>query len=98
MGKLSNGFFCYKGKPLIRKGNVLYYGDITKEVVAMLTVESSVKFKNIALSETIELKLILTDPTVDLQDVMVKSSVRRGLFDALDIAGIWIDRFIKKHV
>ena len=48
------------------------------------------------VSDVIELKLILTDPSIALQNMMVKSSVRRGLFDALDIADIWIDRYIKK--
>lgn len=98
MNKATNEFFKYKGKPLLRKGNVLYYGDMSEEVVAMLTIESSRKFKDIDLSEVVGLKLILTDPSVALQDLVVKSSVRHGLFDALDIAGIWIDRFIKKHV
>lgn len=98
MEKATKEFFKYKGKPLLRKGNVLYYGDMSEEVVAMLTIESSRKFKDIDLSEVVGLKLILTDPSVSLQDLVVKSSVRRGLFDALDIAGIWIDRFIKKHV
>ena len=97
MKKPNDKFLTYKGKPLLRKGKVLYYGDMTEEVVAMLTVESSIKFKDIDLSETIYVKLILTDPTVSVEDMIIKSSVRKGLFDALDIARIWIERFNKRY-
>lgn len=97
MKESGKSFFTYKGKPLLRKGKVLYYGDMSEEVVAMLTVESNRDFKGVDLSEAVELKLILTDPTISVQEMIVKSSVRSGLFDALDIAGIWIERFIKKH-
>lgn len=90
-------FFMYRGKPLVRKGNLCYYGYMYEDVVAMLSVESSFYFKGLEISDRIELKLVLTDPDADLQDVIVKQSVRSGLFDALDIAGIWIDRFIKKR-
>ncbi len=91
-------FFSYKGKPLIRKGRVFYYGNMSDDVVAMLVVESSFNFKGIDVSDRLDLKLILTDPQVDLSKVIVKQSVRYGLFDALDIASIWIDRFKKKRV
>lgn len=92
-----DGFLIYKGKPLVRKDNILYYGSMAQDVVAMLVVESSYDYKGLSVSDSVELKLILTDPSVDLQNVMVKRSVRKGLFDALDIAGIWIDRYIKKN-
>ncbi len=93
----NDGFLTYKGKPLVRKDNVLYYGSMAQDVVAMLVVESSYDYRGVSVSDLVELKLILTDPAVDLQNVMVKRSVRKGLFDALDIACIWIDRYIKKN-
>lgn len=91
-------FLMYKGRPFVRKGNVCYYGYMYDDVVAMLNIESSFKFKDLDISDRIELKLILTDPEVELKDVIVKQSVRSGLFDALDIANIWIERFLKKRV
>ena len=91
-------FFSYKGRPLVRKNNVFYYGNMTDEVVAQLTVESSFKFKGVDISDRVELKLILTDPEIDLKNMIVKQSVRKGLFDALDIATIWIDRFTKQSM
>ena len=33
MKKSNDEFFIYKGKPLLRKGNVLYFGSMSEEVV-----------------------------------------------------------------
>ena len=91
-------FLMYKGRPFVRKNNICYYGYMYDDVVAMLNIESSFNFRGLDVSDRIELKLVLTDPEVELQDVIVKQSLRSGLFDALDIANIWIERFIRKKI
>ncbi len=89
-------FFSYKNKPLVRKGNTIYYGDMSESFVAMLTIESSHEFKDISIGDRIFLQLMSTDPNISPQDVVVKHTVKNSLYEALDIAGIWIDRYTKK--
>ena len=89
-------FFMYKNRPLVRKENVLYYGDICEDYVCMLTIESFIELKDIKIGNKIFLQLISTDPNVSTQDVVVKHTVKNSLYDALDIAGIWIERYKKR--
>lgn len=94
MGK--NNFFLYKKRPLVRKDNVIYYGYMYENVVAMLTIKSTHKVKNLDIGDNIQIQLISTDPKASPQDVVIKHSEKKNLFDALDIAEVWIDRYTKK--
>lgn len=94
MGK--SNFFLYKEKPLVRKDNVIYYGHMYESVVAMLTIKSTHKIKNLNVGDDIQIQLISTDPKASPKDVVIKHSEKNSLFDALDIAQIWIDRYTKK--
>lgn len=89
-------FFLYKGKPLVRKDNILYYGNFSDEFVAMLTIESCTDFFDIKISDKIFLQLISTDPNAAIEDVVVKHTVKNSLYEALDVAEIWIERYTKK--
>lgn len=89
-------FFLYKNKPLLRKGNIIYYGSMIEDFVAMLTIEKSYELKDILISDRIFLQLIATNPNISPQEVVVKHTVKNSLYEALDIAGIWIDRYNKK--
>ncbi|MDE5600743.1 MAG: hypothetical protein K2I60_03915 [Oscillospiraceae bacterium] len=89
-------FFSYKNKPLVRKDNVIYYGNMYEDVVAMLTVKTSHMLDDLSISDKIQVQLISTDPETPPQDMILKHSIRNGLFDALDIADVWIERYIKQ--
>lgn len=88
-------FFTYKDKPLVRKGNTIYYGHMYEDAVAMLTINSSKKSGGLEISDSVGVQLISTDPNTPPQDMVLKHSTQKGLFAALDIASIWIDRISK---
>lgn len=85
-------FFQYKGKPLVRKGNTIYYGDMNEDFVCMLTILSETKFSDLSLGEKVQVQLINTDPKTPVQDMVAKNCQRIGLYNALDIASIWLNR------
>ena len=86
----------YKGKPLVRNKNIIYYGNMYEDFVAMLKIESCFNLKDIEIADKVILRLISTDPDISPQDVVVKHTVKGSLYEALDIAGIWIDRYTKR--
>lgn len=90
-------FFTYKNRPLVRKGNTIYYGNMSDEYVAMLTVVTTKSFKDVSLSDKILVQLISTDPTMPPQDMVAKRSERTGLFQALDVADVWLNRKKKEE-
>ena len=89
-------FFYYKNKPLVRKDNVIYYGNMNEDFVAMLTINSHKEFKDIKIGDKVFLQLISTDPETIPEEVVVKHTVKNNLYEALDIAEIWIERYKKK--
>ena len=89
-------FFYYKNKPLVRKDNIIYYGNMNEDFVAMLTINSYKEFKDIKIGDKVFLQLISTDPETIPEEVVVKHTVKNNLYEALDIAEIWIERYKKK--
>ena len=85
----------YKGKPLVRNGKIIYYGFMNESHVCMLTVLSTKKVNDLDIADKVRVQLIATDPTLNPIEAMIKTSEKQGLFDALDIASIWLTRALK---
>lgn len=86
----------YKGKPLVRCGNTIYYGDMNDPYVICLNVKSSADFKDIKLAENVTIQLLSTDETLSPKDTIIKKSEKKGLFTALDLGAAWLERQLKK--
>ena len=85
-------FFTYKGLPLVRKGNQLYYGNMGDETVAMLQIMSSRKVGDLEVADRVKVFLMLTDTEVDPSEMIKKNSEQNGLYAALDLAYVWLSR------
>ena len=85
-------FLEYKGKPLVRSGNTIYYGNMNGPYVICLNVKSTNDLKDIKLAEKVTIQLLNTDPEVSLKEKVVKKSEKKGLFNALDLGAVWLER------
>ncbi len=83
-------FFTYRGFPLVRKDNVIYYGNMSDKYVTMLTILSTHKVKDLDIADKTRVQLMATDPTVPATEVIAKTSERGSLYEALDVASIWL--------
>lgn len=90
-------FLEYKGKPLVRSGNTIYYGDINEPYVLMLTIKDSEALQDITLAGNVTIQLISTDETLSPKDRIIKKSEKKGLFVALDLGATWLERQLKKE-
>ena len=54
----------YKGHPLMRKDNIVYYGSMADKYIVILQVLESKDFKDLKLSTKVSVQLQLTDQTV----------------------------------
>lgn len=93
---MAEKFLEYKGKPLVRSGNTIYYGDMNDAYVVCLNVKNSEDFKDIKLAGDVTIQLISTDESVAPKDRIVKKSEKKGLFTALDLGATWLERQLKK--
>ena len=91
----------YKGHPLRRKDNILYYGSMSDKYIIMLQIMDTKTVQPAAGSEGVgELKvatkvsvqLQLTDPAVKSRDRVVKKSEKDSLYAAMDVGSIWLER------
>lgn len=93
--KKEEKILTYKGRNLTRKGKVLYYGSMADKYIIMLQVTDSKALDDLELATRVSLQLQLTDPTIKSRDRIVKKTETDGLYQAMDIAAIWLERALK---
>ena len=82
----------YKGHPLMRKDNLIYYGSMADTHIVMLQVLESKKVQDMDIATRVSVQLQLTDPAAKSRDRIVKKSEKPGLYDALDVGCVWLER------
>lgn len=82
----------YKGHPLRRKDNLIYYGTMAEKYIIMLQVLSSKKQGDLSVADRVSVQLQLTDPDLKSRDRVVKKSEKDSLYAAMDVAAVWLDR------
>lgn len=89
-------FFSYKGKPLVKNGNTIYYGDMLDDYVVMMQILSTTTKGDKTVPNNIMVQLMRTDKNIKPQDIIVKKSEKSGLYNAIDIADIWLTRALSE--
>lgn len=88
----------YKGKPLVRKDREIYYGNMTDPYVLYLQVMTTKTENGQELADKVRLMLLSTDLTKAPQDRVMRQTVKNGLYNALDIGSIWLEKALgQKH-
>ena len=87
-----NAVLKYKGRPLLRKDNVVYYGNMSDSHIVMLQILESKKDGDLELATKVSVQLQLTDPDAKPRERIVKESEKDGFYTALDVGCVWLDR------
>ena len=82
----------YKGHPLMRKDNLIYYGSMADSHIVMLQILESKPQGDVQIATRVDVQLQLTDPAAKSRDRVVKKSEKAGLYDALDVGCVWLER------
>ncbi len=89
-------FLTYKDRPLVRCGNTLYYGSMADKYVIMLQILSSKEVNGLQVADQVSVQLMHTDDDMKPKDKIVKSSQKEGLYEAMDLGAIWLERALKE--
>ena len=81
----------YKGRPLVRKDNLIYYGSMADKYIVMLQVLETKKEHDMDLATRVLVQLQLTDPNLKARDRVVKKSEKDGFYTALDVGCVWLE-------
>ena len=82
----------YKGHPLMRKDNLIYYGSMADSHIIMLQILETKKVGDLDVATKVSVQLQLTDPAAKSRDRVVKKSEKDGLYTALDFGCVWLER------
>ena len=82
----------YKGHPLMRKDNLIYYGSMADSHIVMLQVLETKKQGEYDIATRVSVQLQLTAPAAKSRDRIVKKSEKNGLYAALDVGCVWLER------
>ncbi len=81
----------YKGRPLVRCKNQIYYGSMSDPFVVFMQILSTKQVDGVEVADRVHLSLLSTDSAKPLQERMIRQGDKNGLFSALDISCIWLE-------
>ena len=82
----------YKGHPLMRKDNLIYYGSMADPYIVMLQVLETKKVGDTDFATRVAVQRQLTDPSARSRDRVAKKSEKSDLYTALDVGCVWLER------
>ena len=82
----------YKGHPLRRKDNLIYYGTMAEKYIIMLQILDQKKDQDLDMATRVSVQLQLTDPDLKSRDRVVKKTEKDSLYAAMDVASVWLER------
>ena len=85
---LEGKYMMYKGKPLVREKNVIVYGDMREKYYLFLMIITTKKIGDVDVPDKILIQVLSTDGN----NTIIKQGEKSGLYDALDIGTIWLER------
>ena len=87
-----NEVLTYKGRPLMRKDNLIYYGSMADKYIVLLQILDTKKEQDMDVATRVSVQLQMTDPDLKSRDRVVKKSEKDSLYAAMDVGCIWLER------
>lgn len=80
----------YKGKPLVRQDNELYYGNMSDKFILFLMIMSEKEDEK--TKATVPGKVMVQIIPTDGSQKVEKQGMANGLYEALDLGSAWLER------
>ena len=94
--KQKSPFPMYRGKPLVRSGDTIYYGNMTDKYVIKIDIKTKKTVVDMEVADQCTVHHMLSDPEIRSRKQIVKTSEKNGLYLALDIADAWLTRALSE--
>ncbi len=86
----------YKGRPLVRCGNDIYYGKMTDPYIVYLQILTTKKENGIDVADKVHIILLSTDDSKPLPERIARQANKVGLFNALSFGDIMLRGQLKE--
>ena len=88
----NNAPVTYCGRPIVRCGNEMYYGNMTDKYITLLKILATKKVGDSEIATKVSIQMLYTDPDIKGKSKIVKSSEKDSMSVALELAAAWLDR------
>ena len=75
-----NNLLEYKGHPLMRKENIIYYGSMSDSHIIMMQILESSDYKGLPVAKRVSVQLQQTDPNVRMKERIVKKTEKNSMW------------------
>lgn len=82
----------YKGRPLVRCNNEIYYGNPSDSHVIFIQILGTEEKNGELVANKVNVQLLSNSATMGARARILKQSDKPNLFSALDIGYIWLER------
>lgn len=89
---VTGGVLTYKGKPLVRCGNVIYYGKPEDKYVAVFRLEDNKPLGDIQVAQKVIVELKTNEGK---SSALIRQAEREGLYKALDVGMYWLEQALE---
>ena len=85
----------YKNKPLLRRGNLIYYGNAEDKYIVCLEINETTQLIDLDIATNVLVKLQTND--IPGKEKVLKSAERDGLYEALDLGEFWLTEILAEE-
>ena len=90
--KVGGKYLEYKGKPLVREGDTICYGDMEDRCILVLEIMSHKDTENGKLPDKILIQVVDSKN----QSNILRQGSKSGLYEAFNLGVIWLEHELKK--
>ena len=95
MAEKKKKVLTYNGKPILRDGNRIYYGNLEDKLILVLDITKTKKVNGLEVADEVLVQVM--DNTGELGKGQVfRKATRENLYKALDIGEWWLKDAIKQ--
>ena len=85
----------YREKPLLRDGNVLYFGDFNENFIVRFTILESEKVNDLDMAKKVVIELLEKNGDSVDSAKLTKKAERTSMWAALDIGIYWLEDMLE---
>ena len=92
---MSEKFNTYKGYPLVRNGNQIYYGYMSDPFVIFIQILETKEENGEQVTSKVRVIQLDTNEPNPLKAFVKNAERECGLYEALDVASVWLEKALK---
>ena len=89
---------AYKGHPLRRKDNMIYFGSMSDQYIILLQVLDTETYMDMQIANRVSVQLQLTDTEASPRERVVRKAEKDSLYSAMDVASVWLERALAQRL